>query len=163
MVAKAKAEDLNQVAQLARIIHRNMVEIGIHQWSDYYPLLEHFERDLSMNGLFIFKSNDQVIASITILPENDPLYSELTWLCKKSLVIHRLMVHPDFMKQKIGSMMMDFTRLKAIDEGYESIKVDTHPDNFRMQKLILSCGYQEIGYMTRMNRIGYELVLKKKM
>jgi len=48
---------------------------------------------------------------------------------------------------------------KARKEGYLSIKVDTHPDNFRMQNLIKSMGFVEIGFMIQMHRIGYELVL----
>ncbi|MBU0997823.1 MAG: GNAT family N-acetyltransferase [Firmicutes bacterium] len=159
MILKAQIEDLEEIASLARIITKNIHDLGIDQWSDSYPLYEHFEKDMNASGLYVFKSSGKLISSISILPENDPFYTELTWLKEKSLVVHRLMVHPDYMKQHIGSLMMDFARLKAINEGYESIKVDTHPDNIRMQKLILSCGYTRIGYMTRMNRIGYELVL----
>ncbi len=159
MILKATKEDLQEIASLARIITKDIHDQGIDQWSETYPLYEHFEKDLNATGLYVFKSHGKVIASISILPENDPFYTELTWLMQKSLVVHRLMVDPNYMRQHIASLLMDFARLKAINEGYESIKVDTHPDNIRMQKLILSCGYKEIGYMTRMNRIGYELVL----
>jgi len=63
------------------------------------------------------------------------------------------------MRQKLGMKFFDYAIQKAKNEGYLSIKVDTHPDNFRMQNLIKTMGFVEIGFMIQMHRIGYELVL----
>lgn len=160
MIAKAQINNLEEIAALARIVTNNIHEQGIDQWSDVYPLYEHFKKDLDENALFIFISQGHVAASISILPENDPFYHEITWKKSKSLVVHRLMVHPDFMRMKIGSIMMSFAIQKAKNEGYESMKVDTHPDNIRMQNLLKSLGFVEIGYIKGMNRIGFECVFE---
>jgi len=156
MILKATVEDLPVLHQLARVVANNMHELGIDQWSDTYPAYENFKSDMEKGALFVFKHQDQLLGSITLLPQNDPYYVQLSWDSNHSAVIHRLMVDPKAMRQHIGTLLMEFAILKAKQDGYETIKTDTHPDNFRMHKLILSCGFQLRGYMTGFHRNGYE-------
>lgn len=159
MITKPTIENLDEITQLARIVARDIHLHGIDQWSETYPAYQNFAKDLAEDGLFVVIENQRIIASISVLNENDPFYTELTWKTSGALVIHRLMVHPDYMRQKIGTELFRFAIEKARAEGYPSVKVDTHPDNIRMQNLILSMGFVYRGYMTKMNRNGYELVL----
>ncbi|MGD9909627.1 MAG: GNAT family N-acetyltransferase [Candidatus Izemoplasmatales bacterium] len=160
MIAKAKINNLEEIASLARVVTNNIHEQGIDQWSDTYPLYEHFKLDLDKDALYVFITEGKVVASISILPQNDPFYHEITWKKSSSLVVHRLMVDPNYMRMKIGSIMMSFAIQKAKNESYESMKVDTHPDNIRMQNLLKSLGFVEIGYIPGMNRIGFECVFE---
>jgi len=159
MITKPTSDNLIEITQLARIVANDIHMHGIDQWSDTYPAYQNFVFDLEHDGLYVVTFNNKIVGSISLLKENDPFYTELTWNTANALVIHRLMVHPDFMRQKIGSELFKFAIEKAKQEGYPSLKVDTHPDNYRMQNLILSMGFQKIGYMTKFNRNGYELVL----
>ncbi len=158
MIQKASLADIEEIAKLARVITEDIHRLGIDQWSDKYPLYEHFKKDYDLNGLFIIKKDNIIVASISILPENDPFYHEISWLKEKSLVVHRLMVDPLYMRHRLGSLLMSFAIQKAMNENYQSMKVDTHPDNLRMQNLLKSLGFVEIGYIPGMNRIGFERI-----
>ncbi len=57
----------------------------------------------------------------------------------------------------MGKSLFQFAIDKAKAGQYDGLKVDTHPDNYRMQGLIISMGFREVGYMPGFNRIGYEL------
>jgi GNAT superfamily N-acetyltransferase len=157
MIRKANNDDLDKLTAIARIVALDMHASGIDQWSETYPDYEHFKKDLDREALDVFVFDGQVIGSISTLPENDPFYLQLVWIVKKALVVHRLMVLPEYRRQKIGSQLLNYAIEKARIEGYDGVKIDTHPDNLRMQGLILSCGFHEVGYMTVFNRIGYEL------
>jgi GNAT superfamily N-acetyltransferase len=159
MIRKARFEDLQIITDLAKTTREHMIQMGLLQWEGNYPDYAHFLSDYENNGLYIYLENDEIIASISILPENDKPYKELTWLKQNSLVIHRVIVNPKTQKKGIGKVLFTYAIELAKSNNYESIKIDTHPDNFRMQGLILKMGFVKIGYLSRINRLAYELVL----
>lgn len=161
MIRKALEADLKAIEQLAIKTRKHMQDNGLKQWPGDYPNLENFEADLKKQGLYVYEDNNIIKASITILPENDPPYKEIRWYSDHALVIHRLVVDPDYQLQGIGQKMFE----KAIEltkESYQSLKVDTHPDNTKMQKLILKMKFQYMGYLASINRLAYEWNLKDK-
>jgi len=160
MIRKANISDLEKITALARIVANELHASGIDQWSNTYPALANFRFDLDKDGLFIYEEDGILIGSITILPENDPFYKELVWTGKNAHVVHRLMVEPGSRRKQIGRQLFQYALEIARTRFADSVKVDTHPDNYRMQSLILSLGFTEIGYIRGMNRIGYELILK---
>jgi len=159
MIKKAKITDIDRIVELAKKTRENMLENGLRQWTGNYPDKESFMRDFQKDGLYIYKDGDVIIASISILPENDVAYKEIEWLKYRSLVIHRVIVDPDQQKKGLGIILFEFAKNLGLTGGYESIKVDTHPDNFKMQGLITKAGYQKVGYLSGINRLAYELVL----
>ena len=68
-------------------------------------------------------------------------------------------MNPDYQKSGIGKLLFTYAINLARTNDYESIKVDTHPDNYKMQGLIKKMGFQDIGYLSGINRLAYELVL----
>jgi ribosomal protein S18 acetylase RimI-like enzyme len=159
MIEKAKKSDIEEISALAEKTRIQMLEMGLLQWVGDYPNQAHFLNDYKQDGLYIYKEKGKIMASVTILPENEEAYKEITWLKDNSLVIHRVIVSPDSQKKGIGQALFS----KAIELGKElgcdSIKVDTHPDNFRMQGLIKKMGFKDIGYLSGINRLAYELCL----
>ncbi len=158
-INKARKNQLNHLVALATKTRNQMLAMDLQQWVGNYPEYDDFDDDLDEGGLFVLTDAENIIASISILPENDEAYKELTWLREHSMVIHRLIVDPDVQKQGIGVMLFEFAIALARENGYDSIKVDTHPDNYRMQGLIKKMKFQEIGYLSSINRLAYELIL----
>jgi len=159
MIEKAKFSDIDEIVALAAKTRENMLFNGLKQWIGNYPDKISFMKDFEKNGLYIYKEGETIIASISILPENDPAYKEIDWLKNHSLVIHRVVVNPYQQKKGIGIELFTYAKNLGIQGRYESIKVDTHPDNFKMQGLIIKAGYTKIGYLSGINRLAYELVL----
>ncbi|MBU1144716.1 MAG: GNAT family N-acetyltransferase [Firmicutes bacterium] len=159
MIRTAFLSELEEITKLARVVAKNIHSFGIDQWSDTYPNYQNFENDLKQNGLFVFVKENKVLASITILEENEAAYTCLSWHSNHAQVIHRLMVDPNFMRQGIASELMQFAIENAIKNHFDSIKIDTHPDNLRMQRFILANHFEKRGYIESINRIAYELLL----
>ncbi len=159
MIRLANESEIQKVSELADIVKAHMLESGIRQWTGTYPEYEVFKRDYKNKALYAYCESGKIIASITIMPENEKAYEEIKWLKEKSLVIHRIIVHPDYQKQGIGRSLFTFAKDLGNKDNYESIKVDTHPDNFKMHGLIDKMGYEKIGYLSSINRLAYELVL----
>lgn len=159
MIIRANKEHINQVALLAKNAREHMLSLGLKQWVGDYPNQTHFLSDYHKNGLYIYLSEEHIIASISLLPEDDEAYKEIRWLKDNSLVIHRIIVDPHYQKMGIGILLFQYAIDLAKKQRYDSIKVDTHPDNHRMQGLIKKAGFVEVGYLSGINRLAYELVL----
>ena len=159
MIVKANKEQIKQLSVLAKKTRDHMLNLGLQQWLEDYPNHAHFLTDYEKNGLYIYQSEEQIIASISILPEDDEAYKEIQWLRNNSMVIHRVVVDPHYQKMGIGVLLFQYAIILAKEQYYDSIKVDTHPDNHRMQGLIKKIGFVEVGYLSGINRLAYELVL----
>lgn len=158
MIRPGTLADLDELHLLARLVVNNLRANGIDQWSNNYPLREHFAPDVAAGALFVYCIADQLVGSITVMPENEMFYHEVKWDTASAYVVHRLMVHPEHLRQGIGTSLFEHAIGFARTCGASGVKVDTHPDNHRMQALIKSLGFTEKGYIRSINRIGYEIV-----
>lgn len=156
MIRRATETDLDAIHQLGRYVTANLHSLGIDQWSAIYPLRTHFEKDLNQNGLYVYESQGLVLGAMALLPENDPPYLTIPFSTGKSFVIHRIMVHPDWMRNQIGQQLFQYAFDVAKAQAVEWIKIDTHPDNFRMRAFLEKWGFHWVGYMPSIHRMGYE-------
>jgi GNAT superfamily N-acetyltransferase len=156
MMRLATESDIPAVALLARNVAYDLHRLGIDQWSDVYPLAVHFEADLARNGLYVYERNGRIEGACAILPEADPPYRTIPFQTGEAIVLHRVMVEPSVMRGGIGTTMFAFAERLAKERSIPWIRVDTHPDNFRMRNFLIKEGFQEVGYMPSIHRIGYE-------
>lgn len=159
MIEQAIMSNLGAIKQLADKTRKHMLSIGLQQWLGDYPALIDFQADLEKNGLYVFKKNNQIYGSISILEENDPAYQAITWSNQEALVVHRLFVDPDHQKEGLGKALFAFAQSMALNNN-KSLKVDTHPDNLRMQLLIKKMGFEYKGYLASIHRYAYEWLNK---
>ncbi len=162
MVTLATLDDLQEIDDLAVNVINDMATSNIPQWTLKYPRKEHYVKDIDRQGLYIIKNHGKIVGVITILPENDPPYRTITgWLTDKSIVIHRVLTHPAFRKQGIAQQLFDFAVVLGKQQGYLSIKIDTHLQNYKMRRFLDKNGYHEIGYLKCIDRQAYEKVLEE--
>jgi ribosomal protein S18 acetylase RimI-like enzyme len=159
LIRDAKKDDLLSLEILADQVRKNMSQEGLKQWIGNYPNYQHFEKDLLDKGLFVYELSGEVAASISLLPENDLPYQEIKWESKHALVIHRIMVNPKYQHQGIAKQLINYALDKAKSEGYDAIKIDTHPNNLKMQKMLEGFNFIYKGYLESINRLAYELML----
>jgi len=158
MIRIAKTSDLVVLERIARAVADDLHRLGIDQWSATYPALANFASDLAKNALFVAVRDEKVVGSLSILPDTDEVYRSIPWQKAHSMVIHRVMVDPTVMHGGIGSEMLRFAIEKIKQSGFESIRIDTHPDNFRMKAFLEKFGFVRGGYLSAIHRIAYELV-----
>ncbi|MFH0993251.1 MAG: GNAT family N-acetyltransferase [bacterium] len=145
---------------IARRVANELHAIGVDQWSATYPSIREFTADIARSGLYIDEEAGRIVGSISVLPENDPAYAAVVWKGRKAFVVHRLMVDPDARLQGTGSALLEFAIGLAMDAGMDAVKVDTHPDNQRMRRLLVKHGFIPRGYLPSINRDAYERLLK---
>ncbi|MDD3864823.1 MAG: GNAT family N-acetyltransferase [Candidatus Izemoplasmatales bacterium] len=162
MIRKAQKKDIDGLENMAKLVTNDLHQRGIDQWSNIYPTRHHFESDLEKNGLYVYETNGNVIGSISILDVDDDSYQTIAWCCSHSQVIHRMMVDPHHLGEGVGSGLLRHAIDLIFQKGFDSIKVDTHPDNVRMKKILLAFGFQTRGYLVAINRDAFELVLNKR-
>ena len=72
-----------------------------------------------------------------------------------------MLVHPIARKKGIASKLLN----KVIEIGklgnYESIKIDTHIENYKMRKFLKKNGFIELEYLEIIDRLAYEKVLEE--
>jgi len=158
MIRKGCTEDLEGLNKIARAVAEDLHAHGIDQWSAVYPNRDHFGADLEKGGLYVLLADGILAGSVSILPENDPVYQTIPWKKTRSMVIHRMMVDPSRMGKGLGQALMAFAVAKCRESGVESIKVDTHPDNYRMKGLLQKFGFIPGGYLAAIHRDAFELV-----
>jgi len=161
MIDKANMNDLKALDELALEVITHMKESKIPQWEYNYPRYEHFKQDVIDDCLIIYKDQGLIVGCMALLPENDPPYKTITsWKKNYSTVIHRVLVKPSMSKLGIAKQMLDYAINDSIENGYESIKIDTHVDNFKMRKFLVKNGFIEGDYIESIDRIAYELILE---
>ncbi len=97
MLTNGIYEDLNELDELAVLVINNMKKSLIPQWELDYPRYKNFFSDVETKSLYLYKHNGKIVGSCTVLRENDPPYKTIdSWIKNKSLVIHRMLVHPDY-------------------------------------------------------------------
>jgi len=160
MLTLARLDDLNEIDKLALLVIADMEISNIPQWDKSYPRLKHYKLDIEKNALFIYKQNNVILGVITLLAENDPPYKTIdSWIKDKSIVIHRMLVHPEARNMGIASVLLNHAIYIGKKLFYESIKIDTHLENYKMRNFLKKNGFIELDYLDTINRIAYELVL----
>jgi ribosomal protein S18 acetylase RimI-like enzyme len=157
----ASHKDLDKIDRLAVLNIQDMKDAKISQWTLDYPRKKHYIEDVERNGLYVYKLNGIIIGVMTLLKENDAPYKTIdTWMKHNSLVIHRVLVDPKYRNQKVAQKLFNFAYELGIEGKYESIKIDTHLENYKMRRFLLKNDFQEIGYLKVIDRIAYEKILK---
>ena len=161
MISYATFDDLFELDELAEKVITHMMQSNIPQWKLNYPRYEHLEKDVMKRALSRYKEESNIIGCMAILPENDPPYQTISsWQKEYSIVIHRVLVDPSMQKKGIAKKMLDFAKQYGKQHGYESIKIDTHLENYKMRSFLQKNGFIEGDYIEVMDRIAYEFILE---
>lgn len=151
---------------------------NMHQWADGYPssdvILHDIERGgghvieespgscLARNGEATDLEGRRIVAYFAFLPSPEPTYSEIfdgAWLdgTLPYHVIHRIASYPD--AHGIFNEIIEYAALKD-----SNLRVDTHPDNKIMLRLLAENGFTYCGIIYLASgdlRLAYQRLLTK--
>ena len=166
MIRKAIVEDIKSIMDVTKACAKAMISKGIYQWNEYYPNQNAFENDIKRDELYVLIIDREVKGSLVISTLMDKEYVPIKWLTKNinNIYIHRLSVHPEQQGKGYAQQLMDFAELYAIENNYNSIRLDTFSQNKRNQKFYELRGYNRLGdiYFPKQSEFPfhcYELVL----
>jgi GNAT superfamily N-acetyltransferase len=161
MLTKGTKEDLLDIDKLAVLVINDMKKSLRPQWEIDYPRFNDFEKDVLSNSIYVYKIDGLIVGTCTVKPEDDPPYKTIdSWIKNNSIVIHRMLVHPLYRNRGIAIAFID-NAIKLCKNGkYESIKIDTHLENYKMRNFLKKNGFIELDYLETIDRLAYELVVE---
>ncbi|MBT8294797.1 MAG: GNAT family N-acetyltransferase [Gramella sp.] len=147
MIRKAEISDLQEVKSLTEACATAMIQMGIYQWNEHYPSLEKLEEDIKKQELYFLEIKDKIVGIIVITSSKDDEYYPIEWLSKteNNIYIHRLAVHPDYWGKGYAQKLMQYAEDFALQNQFESVRLDTFSQNKRNQKFYESRGYKRLG------------------
>lgn len=149
-VRKAGEHDLPAILMIIDAARTLLANRSIPQWQkDSGPNQEDLSRELVAKRLFVMIVDEEVAGVAVITDEIDPAYEamETPWQEIDTVYasIHRFALAPQYQGQGLANWFM--LQLIEICElaGYKDIRIDTHPQNIAMQKVIVQSGFERRG------------------
>ncbi|PTJ27698.1 GNAT family N-acetyltransferase [Staphylococcus simulans] len=145
MIRNASQEDLNAVAALTEEAKKIMAEDNNPQWDEAYPLLEHFEEDITNKSLFVLEEENTIYGYIVIDQNQSKWYDELEWPIDRTnaYVIHRFAGSANY--KGAATALFNFAVERALDHGVDVLLTDTYAANQRAQNLFEKFGFHKAG------------------
>jgi ribosomal protein S18 acetylase RimI-like enzyme len=136
--------DLDAVIALYRSCTAYSPTHGNDNWSEEYPSREFAEEDLTNHGLFVLESGGEIIAAISLVPEDD--WDELpVWQGDASCNLSRLGIKPQLQKLHLAERMMEEISRVARARGFRSTRHGSLITNVASNRLYERMGYQNRG------------------
>lgn len=141
-IRQATLEDIGAVMELVRRVVPLMRASGNLQWDEDYPNAEVFERDVSLDQLWLVEIDGQAAGVAAITTDQEPEYANVGWdIHELSIVVHRLAVDPVFRGKGVAAALMEQAEAVARNREIAVLRVDTNKQNQATQKLFPKLGY----------------------
>ena len=157
MIRKAEYADLHVVLKIYENARRFMAENGNpNQWGKTNPPQQVLERDVQLGQLYVVVREGKIRGAFAFIPGVDPTYGYIDgqWYSDDPYAaIHRVA------SDGAGGILAE-----AVAFAWEQVphlRIDTHEDNWVMQRAIDRAGFQKCGVIYLENgslRIAYERV-----
>ncbi len=152
---KSSVSDIDRIMDILADGRRALSALGIDQWQGGYPHRDVIERDVERGDSYVaVDDNGSIAATIMVGFAGEKDYDVIhdgAWLtdCLSNNpcygVIHRVAVSADFTGRGAASFLVESAESLARERGSQSVRVDTHPGNVPMRKLLDKLGYTQCG------------------
>ena len=131
-------------------------------WTADYPTLTEFNIDMSNGWLYCLKQNDDIIGVVSLgaFGELDDL--GIAWSnSKRHCELARIGVRPWLSGKGIGTQLLRCAIEKALEKGFDSIRIIVSPHNKPALALYRRAGFKTMGKIDMYNQHWFcqELVL----
>ncbi|MDD7228156.1 MAG: GNAT family N-acetyltransferase [Firmicutes bacterium] len=166
MIRHANINDVEEIVKIIDQAKAYLKSKNIDQWQHGYPNDTDVINDIN-NGHGYVLVDDRVVGYAAIIYGHDDNYDYIEdgkWLNEdKYGVIHRICIDDSLKGKGLASEFFEYATDRALELGFNNLRVDTHPENMSMQRLIGKNGFIKCGivYMSdKTSRYAYQKVLK---
>lgn len=141
---------------------------GSPQWQDGSPSQAQLLADIEKQQSYVLILGDKIVGTAALVTEPDPHYAEIEAGAWRSTLpyatIHRIAVASNYRGQQLAHYFCSNLISRAYSLGFRALRIDTHQQNLRMQKLITAldfhyCGIIYVAPTPHGRRLAYELIL----
>lgn len=149
--------------ELLKAVVPLMNAAGNWQWDDTYPNPAVFEKDISLNQLWLADLAGDIAGIAAITTDQDAEYAQVGWdLNETAIVTHRLAVSPDHQGKGIAVALMEQAEKVTVNRHITVLRVDTNSRNEATQKLFPKLGYTYAGEIDLAFRPGLRFYCYEK-
>lgn len=146
---RANISDLSDIMAVLSDARDFLKSQGHDQWQSGYPSADIIENDIKKGQCWVFEEDGKIISTLAIVPEVDPSYAVIDGEWKNDtdsyVAVHRVAVAKTHRSSGVAKNMLELARDLSYGWSCESVRIDTHPMNIPMQKLIKKCGFSRCG------------------
>ncbi len=150
---KAELSELDEVMDVYEDGRRALADLGIDQWQHGRPSRAMLEADIVNGELFACVEGDAVLGYVMFSLRGDASYDSLegSWLSDGDSenpdygVVHRLVADSRTGRRGVASFLMGQAEQLARAAGMRGVRLDTHPGNVPMHRLLAKLGYTKCG------------------
>ncbi|MEG0551811.1 MAG: GNAT family N-acetyltransferase [Vagococcus sp.] len=144
-VRKAEMTDLSEILVIIENARLVLANQGIPQWrNDDGPNEERLKEDIHLGEGYVLIEENSIMGYGTVTLAEQESYIDITngnWEPSVGYVsIHRFTIDSRVKQKGMGQFFLGHLISSARAQNYRDIRIDTHPANIRMQKVIEKAG-----------------------
>lgn len=151
VIERGKVDDLDEVEALYNSLNDYLdKETNYPGWKKgIYPIREDGAKGIRSGDLYIARHRGAIVASMILNHIAEVAYDKVIW--KEDLdyqfvfLVRTFLVHPDYLKQGIGSKFLDYAINYGKISGMKSIRLDVFENNRPAINLYEKKGFEYIG------------------
>lgn len=142
---KAADADAAEILSLYHAAARYGRVSGSSDWDDEYPSMETIRDDLAVGGLYVYRENGKIAATVSLIPGDDLDEEDVGWSEGKSCVLCRLCVSPGLQNAGLGAKITQAAGALKKAEGFSFIHLMAAAVNQVSLHLYQKLGLREMG------------------
>lgn len=150
----ATISDIDVIDEMVAFSKAQFKQAGINQWQQGYPARSDWERDVEREQAYVIEHPAHGVLGVqAVIGGADPSYAEIQggWITPNDeqadtyIALHRVCVSDKARGMGICGLMFKAAEIKGRAEGVTSIRLDTHPENYSMQRVCDKADFQYCG------------------
>lgn len=163
VIRQAILNDIGPIMELVKAVVPLMNASGNWQWDDTYPNPAAFEKDISLQQLWVADIEGAIAGIAAITTDQDAEYAQVGWDLKETAIVtHRLAVSPDHQGKGIAVALLQQAEKVALDRQIPVLRIDTNSENEATQRLFPKLGYEYAGEIDLAFRPGLRFYCYEK-
>ena len=163
IIRLAEKKDIDRIMQIIADARESIGRLGIDQWQYGYPTRDIVKEDIMLQRGFVVVENEEICATFALMFHGEPTYKKIycgAWIGSgEYLALHRIAIDSAFRGKGIAKEIIQFISTYALENGYSSVRVDTHEGNIPMKKMLEKNGFEYCGTIRLLDgqgRVAYE-------
>lgn len=166
----AEKKDIDRIMQIIADARESIGRLGIDQWQYGYPTRDIIKEDVDLRRGYVALENGEICATFALINNGEPTYNKIycgAWLNDgKYIALHRIAISGEQRGRGVAKGIISFLCDYAIQNGFGSVKVDTHTGNLPMRKMLEKNGFEYCGTIHLHDgqvRVAYEKLVDVKV
>ena len=167
----ASFEHIDRMCEITEQAKRQLRDLGLDQWQKGYPSREVWTEDARKGCTYLAMENEEILGIFAFQTTPDASYNVIdgSWLTDGSYASkHRVCVADGCKGKGVAGRMFDCGFRMALELGFASVRIDTHPGNLPMQRALAKSGFVCCGRIRLVGgsedgdlRIAFEKILQE--